>query len=81
MQTNLVNSTIEQTKNEIEQTKNEVDYVLIQHTQIIQDIDVVNRLTTGIGCRMVRCKVLINSKLERARRHKLGTANKNLRNY
>lgn len=52
------------------QTKNEIDFIISRHKHIIQDVDVVNQFNTGSDHRLVRCKILINIKMERKRKMK-----------
>lgn len=46
-------------------TKNEVDFIISNRKDIFQDINVLNRFSTGSDHRMVRAKIKINLKRER----------------
>lgn len=48
-------------------TKNEIDFIVSSHKHIVQDVSVLNSINTGSDHRLVRCKLYINSKLERIR--------------
>ena len=43
----------------------EIDYILTNKKYIIQDCSVLNNFNTGSDHRMVRCKLLLNTKIER----------------
>lgn len=47
--------------------KNEIDFVISSQKEIIQDVSVINRFTTGSDHRLVRSKITINHKLERTK--------------
>lgn len=49
-------------------TKNEINFIFSKHKHLIQNVDVINQFTTGSDHRMIRCKVFINIKMERARK-------------
>lgn len=51
-------------------TKNQIDYVLSKQLQIIQDVDVLNTISTGSDHRLVSTNVIINRKLERYKKVK-----------
>jgi endonuclease/exonuclease/phosphatase family metal-dependent hydrolase len=48
-------------------TKNEIDYIITNRKSIVQNVKVLNRFTTGSDHRMVRAKVVINTRVERAK--------------
>ena len=45
--------------------KNEIDYVLSNNREILQDGSVLNRFKISSDHRMVRCKLKLNTRLER----------------
>ncbi|XP_056641545.1 craniofacial development protein 2-like [Diorhabda sublineata] len=49
-------------------TKNEIDYVLTPNKHIVQEVDVLNSFNTGSDHRLVRCRIVLNTKLERAKK-------------
>ena len=45
--------------------RNEIDYILTNKQSIVKNVDVLNQVNIGSDHRMVRCKIQINTKLER----------------
>jgi len=48
-------------------TKNEIDYIISNRKSIVKNVTVLNRFTTGSDHRMVRAKVVLNTRTERER--------------
>jgi len=48
-------------------TKNEIDYIMSNRKSIVKNVTVLNRLNTGSDHRMVRAKVVLNTRTERER--------------
>lgn len=46
-------------------TKNEIDFILSNNKNICKDISVLNKFSTGSDHRLVRARILINTKIER----------------
>lgn len=49
------------------QIKNEIDYIISNRRDICQDVSVLNHFDTGSDHRLVRAKMIINTKVERKR--------------
>lgn len=56
-------------------TKNEIDFIISNRRGIVQDVAVLNRCTIGSDHRMVRAKVVIDTKRERRKLVKKATGN------
>lgn len=48
-------------------TKNEIDFIISNQKSIVKNVTVLNRFTTGSDHRMVRAKVVLNTRKERER--------------
>lgn len=46
-------------------TKNEIDFIISNRKSIVKNVTVLNRFTTGSDHRMVRAKVLLNTRTQR----------------
>ena len=46
-------------------TKNKIDFITTNRKNIVQDVTVINRITVGTDHRLVRSKIVINTKGER----------------
>jgi endonuclease/exonuclease/phosphatase family metal-dependent hydrolase len=45
--------------------KNEIDFIITTDKSIIQDVSVISKVHTGSDHRLVRCRILFNTRLER----------------
>ncbi|XP_072028539.1 uncharacterized protein [Amphiura filiformis] len=59
-------------------TKNGIGFILSDKQHIVTDVSVLNKFNTGSDHRLVRTKIHINMKLERAKLMSKKTANMNL---
>ncbi|XP_037028796.1 uncharacterized protein LOC119069032 [Bradysia coprophila] len=48
-------------------TKNEIDYIITNCKSTVKNVTVLNRFTTGSDHRMVRAKVMLNTRFQRAK--------------
>lgn len=46
-------------------TKYEIDYIMTNHKSIVKNVTVLNKFSTGSDHRMVRAKVMLNTRFQR----------------
>ena len=49
-------------------TKSEIDFIISNNKEIMEDVNVINRFSTGSDHRLVRGKITLNLKRQRVRR-------------